>query len=153
MSEAIPPSYDPEAFARIKAALEESAFIRHCGLLLESLAKGRCEARLPLESVHANAYGLLHGGVVATLIDTVSGVAAWTLAEPDERVSTVELKVNFIGGVSTMEGELRASGEVLHRGRTTAVVEADVHGPEGRRIARGLGTFIYLARKREAAGG
>ena len=153
MSEEFPSSYEPEAFSRIKALLEKSAFVRHCGLLLESLGEGRCELRLPLEAIHANAYGSLHGGLVATLIDTVSGVAAWTLAEPGERVSTVELKVNFITGVADMVGDLRALGVVLHRGRTTAVVEADVNGAEGQRVARGLGTFIYLARRGEDVGG
>ncbi|MFB3072545.1 MAG: PaaI family thioesterase [bacterium] len=153
MSEEFPSSYDPEAFSRIKALLEKSAFVRHCGLLLENLEAGRCELRLPLEAVHANAYGSLHGGLVATLVDTVSGVAAWTLADSNERVSTMELKVNFITSVAPMEGELRAHGVVLHRGRTTAVVEADVNDSEGRRVARGLGTFIYLARKGEDADG
>lgn len=148
MSEEFPASFDPEAFERIRALLEKSAFVRHCGFLLEVLEAGRCELRLPLQEVHANAYGTLHGGLVAAMVDTVSGVAAWTLAEPGERVSTVELKVNFIAGVATMEGELRATGVVLHRGRTTAVVEADVSGPEDRRVARALGTFIYLARGR-----
>lgn len=153
VSEEFPAGYDPEAFERIKALLEKSAFVRHCGFLLEVLEAGRCELRLPLEEVHANAYGTLHGGLVAAMVDTVSGVAAWTLAEPGERVSTVELKVNFIASVPTMEGELRAAGVVLHRGRTTAVVEADVNDAEGRRVARALGTFIYLARSREGSRG
>lgn len=156
--ENLPPSpegkeFGGEDFARIKALVEESPFVAHCGLVLETLDEGRCELKLPLEAAHANAYGNLHGGVVATLADTVSGVAAWTLAAPGERVSTLELKVNFVAGVQTMEGELRAVGAVIHRGRTTAVVEADVEDAEGRRIARSLGTFFYISRHQGARDG
>ena len=153
MAEDFPARYGPEHFDLIKELLEGSAFVNHCGLVLESLEEGRCELRLALEAEHANAYGALHGGVVATLVDTASGVAAWSLAGKGERVSTVELKLNFISGVPAMEGELKAVGVVLHRGRTTAVVEADVTSADGRRVARGLGTFIYLSAGRGAGNG
>ncbi len=145
--------FGADDFARIKALLEESAFVAHCGLVLEALDEGRCQLKLPLEAFHANAYGNLHGGAVATLVDTASGVAAWTMAAPGEKVSTVELKINFIAGVGAMEGELRAVGVVLHRGRTTSVVEADVTDAEGRRVARGLGTFFYASKRQGASGG
>ncbi len=88
----------------------------------------------------------------------IGGVATllffWNqLLKPGE-LSSISLPiVAFIAGVAAMEGELRALGVVLHRGRTTAVVEADVNDSEGRRVARGLGTFIYLARKGEDADG
>lgn len=150
--EEFPARYDPEEFKTIKALLEKSAFVKHCGFVLESLEEGRCEISLALDSVHANAYGSIHGGVVASLADTVSGVAAWTLADRGERVSTVELKVNFIAGVSPTAGGLRAVGRVIHRGRSTAVVEADVNGADGRRIAKGLGTFFYIHPKGRSAG-
>jgi uncharacterized protein (TIGR00369 family) len=136
--------YRPEDFSRIKRMLEQSAFVRHVGLRLESLRKGLCEVCLQVDAVHGNAYGGLHGGVIATLVDTVSGVAAWTMASPGERVATVELKVNFIAALQAHDVELRASGRVVHRGRTTAVVEADVTTDQGRLVARGLGTFMYL---------
>lgn len=146
--------YSGEAFAEIKALLEKSAFVAHCGLVLDKLAEGRCELSLPLEGFHANAYGSLHGGVVATLVDTASGVAAWTQAAKGERVSTVELKVNFIAGVvPSAGGALKAVGVVIHKGRTTAVVEADVLDPEGKRVARGLGTFFYQSARGSQAGG
>jgi acyl-CoA thioesterase len=151
--EDFPARYEPEDFENIKALLEKSAFVRHCGFVLESLAEGRCEISLALDSFHSNAYGSLHGGVVASLADTASGVAAWTLAERGERVSTVELKVNFIAGVYEMERELRAVGVVLHRGRTTAVVEADVIDADGRRVARSLGTFFFVPPGGRDAGG
>lgn len=147
-----PARFGEEDFERIKALLEESRFVAHCGFKLQGLEAGRCELNLPLQDVHANAYGSLHGGVVASLVDTASGVAAWTMADRGERVSTVELKVNFIAGVSAMEGELKAVGAVIHRGRTTAVVEADVTDGAGRLIARSLGTFFFLQSREEASG-
>ncbi len=141
----------PEDFATIKALLEQSPFVAHLGFVLEALDDGRCELSVGLRAAHANSYGALHGGVVASLVDTASGVAAWTRARPGERVSTVELKVNFIAGVEPTEGAIRAVGTVLHRGRSTAVVESDVSDDAGRRIARGLGTFFYLP-PRETSG-
>jgi uncharacterized protein (TIGR00369 family) len=69
-------------------------------------------------------------------------MALISVLPPGTRFSTIEAKINFLLPVRT--GELLAEGHIIHRGRSTAVLEATVHninGEERKAIARVLGTF------------
>src|SRR5262249_57706259 len=95
--------------------------------------------------------GILHGGVTATLLDTVLGMASGTTAPEDHYVVTVQLNVNFIRPV--WEGEsLVATGEVIHFGRQTAVARGEVRTSGGVLAASGSGTFMYLPHPAQTRG-
>ncbi|MBA2396396.1 MAG: PaaI family thioesterase [Ktedonobacteraceae bacterium] len=85
---------------------------------------------------------IVHGGVIFTLADTAMAMALMSVLPAGTRTSTIEAKINFLLPVRT--GELSASAVIVHRGRSTAVLEATVHntnGSERETIARVLGTF------------
>jgi acyl-CoA thioesterase len=60
----------------------------------------------------------------------------------DERCATLEMKINYIAAVH--DEDCVAVAEVIHRGRTSIVVEADIKTAEGRLVAKTLATFIVL---------
>lgn len=95
---------------------------------------------------------IVHGGVIFTLADTAMAMALMSVLPAGTRTSTIEAKINFLLPVRT--GELSASATIVHRGRSTAVLEATVHntnGSERETIARVLGTFhISSARPQPA---
>ena len=69
-------------------------------------------------------------------------MALISVLPPHTRFSTIEAKINFLLPVRT--GELSADATIIHRGRSTAVLEATVHNTNGedrKAIARVLGTF------------
>ena len=85
--------------------------------------------------------GFIHGGVITTLCDTSVAVALFTMIEDDEKILTIELKVNFI---APADGNIRSTAKILHKGRKTAVGEVDVTSMSGTLVAKALVTYyIY----------
>ncbi len=122
------------------------------GPFLESLhaepvssEKGRATWRLTVAEKHLRTHGILHGGVVATLLDTAMGRAVSTLCRDDQSAVTAQLNVNFIRPSWTGE-TLTIIGEVQHSGRQTAVTRGEIRTAAGVLVATGTGTFLFVAR-------
>jgi uncharacterized protein (TIGR00369 family) len=84
----------------------------------------------------------IHGGYVATLIDTALGCAVQTKLPANIGFGTIELKVNYVRKLVAETGRLVCVGTVLHAGRTMLTAEAKVAGPDGKLYAHGSGTFL-----------
>ncbi len=85
---------------------------------------------------------IVHGGVIFTLADTAMSMALISVLPIGTPFGTIEAKINFMLPVS--KGQLLAEGKVVHKGRSTAVLEATVFNiieVEQHAIARVLGTF------------
>jgi acyl-CoA thioesterase len=118
-----------------------SAFLAHLGMEIVDLQPGRSLIRLPLQPHLKNSSGGMHGGAIASLIDSAGGLAARTLTHP-MTVTTVEFKVNFLAPIR--HGKVSAEGRVVHRGRRLAVSEVEVRDEADRPVARGLVTLMIL---------
>lgn len=106
---------------------------------------GRATWRLIVAEQHLRTHGILHGGVVATLLDTAMGRAVSTLCRDDQSCVTVQLNVNFIR--PSWSGEtLTITGEVPHAGRQTAVARGEIRTAAGVLVASGSGTFMFVPR-------
>lgn len=115
---------NPDFRAAIADKLTRQHFLHLIGLTLTEVDAGRVVGRLPLETRHQQQAGFAHGGLVATVADTVAGFAAVTLARPGEQVVTVELKIAYLHpGVGTA---LRGVGTVLKPGNTLTFTEAEI---------------------------
>ena len=110
-----------------------------------SSEKGRATWRLIVAEQHLRTHGILHGGVVATLLDTAMGRAVSTLCREDQSCVTVQLNVNFIRPAWSGE-TLTITGEVQHIGRQTAVTRGEIRTAAGALVATGTGTFLFVAR-------
>jgi uncharacterized protein (TIGR00369 family) len=121
----------------------ESPFIDALGVEIVSAKDGGSEVRMPLRDDHLNTWGIAHGGVTMTLLDSALALAARSLAGDGIGVVTVEMKVNFM---QPGRGELRGYGRVLHRSTTMAYCEGEIRDSEGHFVAKALGTFKYMKR-------
>ena len=72
---------------------------------------------------HYNPIGMVHGGFAATLLDSAMGCAVHTMLPARVGYTTLEFKVNFLRPLKAGTGMVRAVGNVLHSGRTTALAE------------------------------
>lgn len=118
-------------------------FHEHLGLHVELAAGGRSRSRLAVDAHHLREGGIVHGGVLATLLDVAIGVAARSLAPNGPDLVTIQLNVHFVR--ATRAGEvLVASGEVLHPGRRTVVARGEIRTEAGDLVATGTGTLFYL---------
>jgi uncharacterized protein (TIGR00369 family) len=100
------------------------------------------EATLEYAPELTTAGGVLHGGVLMALADSAGAVCAFLNLPQGARTVTIESKTNFLGAVR--EGRVVARSRPLHQGRTTIVVETDVHDATGRHVARTTQTQAVL---------
>jgi uncharacterized protein (TIGR00369 family) len=104
-----------------------------------SMRDGRSEASWTPTPDMANPFGNVHGGVVATVIDEVTGAAVMSSIEAPS-APTVSLHVDYLHAVP-IGGTYTAVGEVVRIGRAVAVANARIQGEDGQVLARG--TCIY----------
>ena len=114
------------------------------GMKFTYLAPERVEATLKVRPDLKQPWGIVHGGAVMTLADTVAGAGAYMNLGQDQETVTVELKINLIGAVR--EGTIRAEALPLHRGRSTSIWEARITDDAGRLVAISLSTHLVLDR-------
>lgn len=125
-------------------------FVQQLGVELHAVGEGEAELRLALGERHLNSWAVAHGGVVMTLLDVAMAHAARSVHRRSladggldwgPGVVTVEMKTSFM---RPGEGQLRATGRLLHRSTTMAFCEGSVWDEEGRLCAHATGTFKYL---------
>jgi uncharacterized protein (TIGR00369 family) len=88
------------------------------------------------------AAGVLHGGYLMALADSAAATLAFLNLPPGAATSTIEAKTNFLAAVR--EGSVTARAELVHKGRTTIVVQTDVTDEAGRLVSRTLQTQAVL---------
>jgi len=118
-------------------------FLEHLNIRPVSAENGRAEFEITIEEIHLRTLGILHGGVTASLLDTVVGFAAVTVAPPQHHVVTAQLNMNFVRTVGAGE-QLIAVGEVQHAGQRTAVASGNVQTTDGQLVALATATMMYL---------
>jgi uncharacterized protein (TIGR00369 family) len=89
---------------------------------------------------HLNGHGTVHGGAIATLVDSAMGLAVF---RGDNKPVTIEMKVTYLE--PGRPGRLRASATVRKRGKRIMIAEVDVTDQAGDAIAHGIGTFTSVA--------
>ena len=119
-------------------------------LRLGRRGSGSCSAALDVRPELLNPNGVVHGGALFSMADTVMGAALHTTLAPGEYCATVEIKIHFLQPVS--KGKIRCSTRVVQRGRRLAVLES--HLSVGRlQVAQALGTFAIFAPRTPTASG
>ncbi len=120
----------------------DNQFVNLLGMKMVAAHQGSIELSMLIDEKHTNLYKVIHGGALASLADTAMGVACATLGS---RVVTIEFNINFISNVKAGD-EVRAIAKVIHHGRTTMVVEADLTDQEGRLLSKARGTFFVIGK-------
>lgn len=104
-------------------------------------------ASLEVNHSHHNMMGFVHGGVLATLLDTVLARSFFfSLPEKERNGVTLEMKVNFLKAVKG--GRLIVEGQVINKTRQTAYVEGWIKNDTGRFIAKASATIICIPNKK-----
>ncbi|MCQ4272753.1 MULTISPECIES: PaaI family thioesterase [Pseudomonas] len=126
---------------QVEAVGSSSAFGRLLGLEIIKAEAGEARLRLRMHEGLSNVRGMLHGGALFSLIDTAMGQASHSLFGGEAAAVTLESKINYIRGVS--EGEVLCRAWVVHAGKRTQVIEAEVHQGD-KLIAKAQSTFAVL---------
>jgi uncharacterized protein (TIGR00369 family) len=93
---------------------------------------------------HLNPIGTVHGGWMATLLDSCMGCAVHTTLAAGEVYTTLEFKVNLVRAVTPKTGRLRAEGVVTYRGGRIATADGRLSSPDGKLYALGNTTCLIM---------
>jgi uncharacterized protein (TIGR00369 family) len=128
---------------RIRQSFDRQGLMRTLGATLESVESGTVTVACVFDERLTQQHGLLHGGVLASLVDVACGYAALTVMPENREVLTVEFKINFVKPAKT--DRLIAVGQVVHAGRTLTVCEGSVFdSTRARLLARMTATMISI---------
>ena len=115
----------------------------HFDFQIEDLAPGEIRfGCVPDESAY-NPIGMVHGGLVCTLLDTVIGCAVHTTLPARTGYTSIELKVNYLRPVH-LGARLTARGWVVKPGRRVAFAEGEVLDADGKQVATGSGSLLII---------
>jgi uncharacterized protein (TIGR00369 family) len=110
---------------------------------LDRVGSGEVEISLEATPDHLNLIGIVHGGVIATLADTATGVAFRTVVPIDTLYVTSQLTLVYLAPARS-GGRISARGRVVKRGWRSGYAEADVLDAEGTLLARGTALFTVM---------
>jgi uncharacterized protein (TIGR00369 family) len=131
-----------EQLRLIREKFETNPFPRSLGIDLDSIEPGRARLSLEVKQQHLQLAGNMHGGAIATLVDTAVAFAIVGASKPGARFTTIEMKVNYLRPIS--KGRVVADAKLIRDGRRIVVSDCDVFDSEGNLAAKGLVTYMRL---------
>lgn len=132
----------PAEVGRLEAAFAEVNFARLLGLEIVSLRRGEAAVSMPVRAELTRMGGIVHGGALASLLDSAAAFAVLTLLAPDEQTVTVDLTLHFLRPVT--EGRIEARARVLRAGRRVYTVSIEATADTGKLVATALTTYLKI---------
>jgi uncharacterized protein (TIGR00369 family) len=114
------------------------------GFSLDEVDEGTAALSMEPQECHYNPLGAVHGGIIATLLDSAMGLAVHSRLAAGRSYTTLEIKVNYLRGVTIETGRVRVTGRVLHFGRQTAMAEASLVDGAGKLCAQASSTCLLF---------
>jgi uncharacterized protein (TIGR00369 family) len=111
---------------------------------ITGLEEGRVEFTCAVDESVYNPIGVVHGGLVCTLLDTVAGCAVHTTLPAGVGYTSIELKVSYLRAVHATSGPLTAIGRVVKPGRRVAFAEGEVLDAAGRTVATASSSLLVF---------
>jgi uncharacterized protein (TIGR00369 family) len=137
------PIINPEYVRRLKEMALDASYPRLIGMAMDDIVIDRATIGLELDPQrHLQPFGIVHGGVLATLIDTATFWAAFLRLPPDAGLVNIDLKLNYLQ--PAIAGRLTATGRCIRPGRTLSYTEAHVYDAGGELLAHGTSTLMAL---------
>jgi uncharacterized protein (TIGR00369 family) len=93
---------------------------------------------------HYNPIGVVHGGLIATLLDSALGCSIHSMLPTGTGYTTLELHVNFVRPLTRETGEIRCEANVLHMGKRLGTAEAKVFDSAGKLYGHGTTTCMIF---------
>jgi acyl-CoA thioesterase len=112
------------------------------GMKIDRVEPGIARLSVEVRQELLQLAGVMHGGAIASLIDTAVAIAIQGSSPNQIRFTTVEMKVNYLSPIR--EGRAVAEARLIRDGRRIIVADCDVWDSEGRLAAKGLVTYIRL---------
>jgi len=136
---------NPDYVRELVEIINASSFPMHMSMRLSAIDLDRAVIELQTAQCHLQAYGIVHGGVLATLIDTATFWAVYLRIPEDAGLVNIDLKLNYLKPVEN--GLLRAEGRAIRSGNHICYAESDVWNANRDLVAHGTSTLMILPGK------
>jgi uncharacterized protein (TIGR00369 family) len=120
---------------------DSGGFAGRLGARVSEVEEGRARVEFDATDEHLNPAGTVHGGVLATLVDTAMGTAVRSATDDGDVPATSQLTVTYLRPGTP--GRLTVTARVRTRGEHLTVCEADVE-QDGRGLVHAVATFALL---------
>lgn len=136
---------DKDFAARVRASFARQQVMQTIGAILTLVEPGAVEIELPYRADLTQQHGFIQAGIVASILDSACGYAAFSLMPADAAVLSIEFKVNLLAPAT---GErIRARAEVKRAGQTVTVCTADawaINDGHSKVVATMLATMMCI---------
>ena len=133
---------NPEFLESIIEQVNKSPYYKLTSMQIQELAWGECRMNLPVLEKHHQPYGMAHGGILASLVDSAAYWAVFTRIHDGYKMISIDLKVNYLAPAS--EGDLRVVGKSIKTGKTLCIGEASISDQNDKLICHGTSTMMVL---------
>lgn len=114
------------------------------GMRISEVEEGRAVFQLDVGEHLYNPIGLVHGGIICTLLDSAMGCAVHSTLQRGWAYTTLEVKVNFVKALTLQTPKVIAEAEVVSAGRRVATASGRMTGPEGVLYAHATTTCLLF---------
>ena len=128
----------------IAGRLPAPPICQELGIWLSEVELGRVVFNYEPKFAHYNPLGSVHGGIAATLLDSVMGCCIHTTLKAGVGYTTVEIKVNYVRAVSDKTGLVKAEGKIINVGSRIATSEGRLVDSSGKLLAHGTTTCLIF---------
>ncbi|KOP65510.1 thioesterase [Bacillus sp. FJAT-18019] len=132
------PDFDLEAYVETMTKAAEPTFWGYLGCKLESASPEAVVVTLDAQPHHMNMMGIVHGGVLSSLMDNAMGIAVM-LARPGESTVTSNLNVHFL--MPARAGILTVTAKIVHQTHRSVTTECKITNGKGDLVAISTGSF------------
>lgn len=137
---------NPDYVEAIRSNVNQCPYFDLLSMQITRLGWGEAAVEIHVQRKHLQPYGIVHGGVFASLIDATTFWAAYTQVAEDVGMTSIDLKLNYLAPLST--GRMSAVGKCLRAGGTLYLAEASVSSDAGQLLAHGTSTLMLLKNAR-----
>jgi len=130
--------------AMISGELPPPPVLHMLGMDSMEADEGRVTVFMTPQEFHYNPLGTVHGGVLATLLDTAAGCSVHSSLPAGVGYTSLDLTTKFLRPVTVDSGVLRCEGSVISRGRTIALAEARLTDASGRLVAHATSSCLLF---------
>jgi len=133
---------NPDYIEMVGKYVNSCPYFSLLGIEIKGLSWGEALIEIVAQEKHLQPFGMVHGGVFASLLDAAAFWAVYTQVPDDLGMTTVELKLNYLAPLSA--GRMIARGKSLRVGKTLCLGEASIVNEEETLLAHGTSTMMIL---------
>jgi uncharacterized protein (TIGR00369 family) len=133
---------DPAKVARAQAAFAAVPYAKFLGLELGEFSNSQVSIHLRVREELLQNQGVVHGGAIASLIDTASAFAVLSQIALHEKVTTTDLTIHYLRPITS--GRMTATAKVVRGGRRLFVLSIDVRSDRDVLVATAVTTYIKV---------